>query len=312
VSRDRVARRRAVVYALLVALCVGLIAASETDPLQDVRRGVSFALAPIQATLARATRSVTDVVGALGEVDRMRQANAELSRLVEHLEDQLAQLEAVEIENERLAALLGTRAALARETLVAEVVIRQSTPFERLVTLDRGERAGVELGFAVLSEGGALVGTVVEVGPEHATVRLISDTRSLVIGIDSETRATGEVTGRLSASLAMVNIPATDEVEVGNLIVTAGLSLGREFRSFYPRNLVIGRVVDVITDPGAIVQTALIEPAANLDHLEAVLVITDYRVPSRDPGPSPDPGEDDADEDPDLDPESEFLPDEAA
>jgi rod shape-determining protein MreC len=268
-----------VVFALLVALCLLLIASSQTPAVQDVRRGVNFALAPIKEALAEGTRSVTDVVAALGEIDRLRQENRDLADRVDQLEDQIAQLTAVRAENERLSRLLKTRATLDRETVAAEVVTRESSQYERVVTLDRGEEAGIELGDAVLSEGGALAGTVVQVGRSHSTARLVSDTRSLVIGIDAATRATGEVRGRLSAPLAMGNVPATDKVEVGDLVVTAGLNIGREFRSFYPRGLLIGQIVDVLKDPGAIVQTVLVEPAASLEHLETVLVITDYQAP---------------------------------
>lgn len=279
---------------------------SESAPLQELRRGINFALAPIRETLAQGTRSVTSVITAVTEIDRLRRENVELSERVERMADELDQLAAVRHENERLSRLLETRATLKRETIAAEVVARQSTQFERVITLDRGGDSGVELGDAVLSEGGALAGTIIEVGSNHATARLISDTRSLVIGIDSASRSTGEVIGRLSAPLAMGNIPATDRVEVGDIIVTAGISLGREFRSFYPRGLLIGRVVDVLMDPGAIVQTAFVEPAARLDHLETVLVITDYQAPvPLDPGASPEPA--DAFEDEDALVEDELL-----
>jgi len=115
------------------------------------------------------------------------------------------------------------------------------------------------------------------VGNGWAAVMLISDTRSLVTGLDTRTRATGEVTGRLTAPLALANIPVTDRIAVNDRIVTAGIDLGRRFRSNYPKNIPIGRVVDVQQDPGSVVQTALVQPAADLDRIEDVLVIIGYR-----------------------------------
>ena len=43
-----------------------------------------------------------------------------------------------------------------------------------------------------------------------------------------------------------------------------------------PKGLLIGRVVDVKLDPNEVVQTVFLEPAAPLDRLEYLLVITDY------------------------------------
>jgi rod shape-determining protein MreC len=123
------------------------------------------------------------------------------------------------------------------------------------------------------------VGIVVEVGSDHAFVRLLSDTRSLVIGLDVTSRATGEIRGRLSSPLAMLNVPVTQRVEIDDRVVSAGLDLGRGYRSSVPKGLLIGRVVDVRRDPAAVVQTALVEPAADLEGLELALVITDQRGP---------------------------------
>ena len=59
-------------------------------------------------------------------------------------------------------------------------------------------------------------------------------------------------------------------------MVTAGIELAGGVRSPYPKGLLIGQVVDVQRDANDVVQTAFLEPAADLDQLEYVLVITDY------------------------------------
>jgi rod shape-determining protein MreC len=184
-------------------------------------------------------------------------------------------------ENRRLARLLEVRDRVDHATVAAGVISRQATQFERVLTIDRGSASGIREGDPVLSEGGALAGRISEVGENWASVMLISDTRSLVIGLDSRTRGTGEVTGRLSAPLAMGNIPRTDRIEVNDRVVTAGITLGRRFQSAFPRGIPIGRVVDVQAEPGAIVQTALVQPTADLDRIEDVLVIVDLAAPRR-------------------------------
>ena len=277
--RDRLARRRAVVFVLLVGLCLAMLVVSGSAPVQELRRGVIFAVSPVQDALADGTRSVTSVLGAFGEIDTLRRENQDLQSAVDQLQDELAGLEAVRDENKRLAKLLKTKDRLDHETVVAGVTSRHSTQFERVITIDSGSEAGIIEGAPVLSEGGALAGKVTEVGDGWASVMLINDTRALVTGLDSRTRATGEVTGRLSSPLAMSNIPITDKVSVNDRIVTAGIDLGKRFRSFYPKNIPIGRVMDVQQEPGSIVQTALVQPSADLDRIEDVLVLTDFKPP---------------------------------
>ena len=71
--------------------------------------------------------------------------------------------------------------------------------------------------------------------------------------------------------------------------MTAGIDLGGGVRSPFPKGLLIGTVVDVARDANAVTQTAFIQPAADLDRLEYVLVITDYQggLPPIDQQPIP-------------------------
>lgn len=293
---DRYARRRLVTFVVLLGLCVAMLVVSGSGPVQELRRGVKFAIAPLQDSLGEGTRSVTSVVSAITEVDTLRRENQVLSESVQRLEDQLATLEAVKAENKRLARLLKTKNDVDHSTVMAGVSARNSTQYERLITLDRGSETGIPDGAPVLSQGGALAGRVIEVGEGWAEVMLISDPRSLVAGRDNRTKATGNVVGRLSASLAMEEIPRTDKVSINDRIVTLGANLGQRFRSVYPKGIPIGTVVDVIEEPGSIVKIALVQPEADLDHMEHVLVVTDHKGPRRRGDPPTTESNDEADE----------------
>jgi rod shape-determining protein MreC len=276
--RERAPRKRALTYGAIVAACLVLLAIGRTEPVQELRRGVHFAVSPIQAALAGSTRSVAQVLTAFAEIDQLRLENRALRAQVAELSQEAGQLEGLRQDNARLTQLLDTDRKVSREheTMLAEVIGRQSTQFERVITLDRGTDAAIEVGDAVLHSGGALVGTVVEVGPNYSFVRLISDSRSRVVGIDTRTRGTGLLTGRLSSPLAMSEIESNNDVKVGHTVETAGIAEGRRFQSPYPKGLLIGQIIDVQHDPNTVFTTAFVEPAADLDHLELVLVITDH------------------------------------
>lgn len=287
---SRTARRRILAYTLLIALCLVLLGASSAAPFVEFRRGVGFALAPVQATLANATRSVTSVFGAITQIDALRRTNEELASRVQVLEAANQRLLSIEAENERLTELLGIQSAFAGDTVAAQVISRQFSQAERVVAIDRGTDQGISVGDPVLGSGGALVGSIMQTGSNFSQVILLNDPRSVVIGLVESSRATGEVEGRLSAPLGMTKIPATDAVAVGDRVVTAGLQLSDQIRSPYPRALLIGRVVDIEDDPSDVVQVALVEPATDLERLEYALVITDFEpvvVPPAGPSPAP-------------------------
>ena len=106
---------------------------------------------------------------------------------------------------------------------------------------------------------------------------LLTDSGSTVIGQLTTNAATGEVVGQLGGVLTMSQIDSTEKVAVGDEVVTAGIELGGGVRSPYPKGLLIGQVVDVKRDANDVVQTAYLQPAADLDKLEFLLVITDYQ-----------------------------------
>lgn len=278
---DRTTRRRLIVFVVLVGLCLAMLVVSGSGPVRELRRGVLFAVSPMQDTLADGTRSVTSVLGAFSEVDTLRLENEDLRSSVERLEDEIATLEAVRDDNKSLTKLLDIKRSLDHKTVAAEVTSYSATQSERVITLDRGLEAGIPDRAPVLSEGGALAGLVMDVGQGWTEVMLLSDTRMKVAGLDARTSATGDVSGRLDSPLEMTAIQRTDEVQELDRVVTLGARVGKRFRSVYPKGLLIGRVLDVTEEPGAVVKTALVQPAADLEHLQRVLVITDHEPPKR-------------------------------
>jgi len=140
----------------------------------------------------------------------------------------------------------------------------------------------------VVGGGGALVGQVVDVGANYSRVLLITDTRMNVVGLLQTSRGVGTVRGQLDRPLEMDGISATNQVNLGESVVTAGIELSENIRSPYPKGLLIGTVADVERSPDQLFQTALVSPAANFETLEYVLVITNYQggLPAISPEPS--------------------------
>ena len=179
-------------------------------------------------------------------------------------------------ENELLTGLLQLRDGLQYETRAVTVIARESSEARRAIVIDRGAADGIKVGQIVITLGGALAGRVVEVGSNYAHVVLMSDSTSTVIGQLLATADTGKVTGQLGGALVMSDVNAAAVVTIGDEVFTAGIELAVGIRSPYPKGLLIGRVVDVKRDPNEVVQTVFLEPAAPLDRLEYLLVITDY------------------------------------
>ena len=277
VFSNRVARRRAIAYVAVLAVTLLLMAVSSNGVAVEFQRGVSFAFRPAAAALDGLGRNLSSIVTAAGEINQLRVENDALRAENDRLRDAALRADEIQRQNELLTGLLQLRNGFEYRTLASQVIARESSEAAQRIVLDRGTTDGIRIGDVVVSAGGALVGRVVEASRTTATVQLISDSGSSVIGQLLGAAATGEVVGELPGSLAMRNIDAAVAVTLGDEVVTAGIELGAGLRSPYPKGLVIGQVIDVRRDANEVVQTAFLEPAATLDRLEYVLVILDYR-----------------------------------
>ena len=269
-------RRKGVAYVAMMVASLVLLTISSNPIVRDLQHGIAFAFRPVQIAVDGIAQDVKSIAATIAEIDRLRQENAALQVENDQLEAESRSAAEARRENEVLTGLLQLRNGLAYETRPVSVIARESSEARRSLVIDRGTDDGLKVGQVVIASGGALAGRVSEVGPNFAHIVLISDSSSTVVGQLLGSAATGVVRGQLGGALVMVDVDSAAEVTIGDEVFTAGIELGGGIRSPYPKGLLIGRVVDVKRDPNEVVQTVFLEPAAPLDRLEFLLVITDY------------------------------------
>jgi rod shape-determining protein MreC len=255
-----------------------MLLASSTEPAMTLQRVTTRALDPVRGTITGFGQGVAGLFGAIGEIDRLRRENAELRIGLAGAEQRIAELTEAARENESLRQLLGITEALEMELLPVRIISRDPSNFAWEVGVDAGTADGVREGMPVVANAdgaGALAGTVVSTTEDTARVRFIVDTRSRVIALDQVSRALGEVAGQPGGQLVMTNVPVTEAVEVGDTIVSAGLTHGSE-ASRYPGGLLVGTVQAVERDPNQLTQTAFVRPAFDVDTAERLLIVLDF------------------------------------
>lgn len=275
-SSDRAVRRRTILFGGLLAVSLGLMVVSSSGPAVELQRGFAFAFRPIQSGLNSVAGSVAGLVDTVTQIQSLHQTNEQLAQENAQLSAENARAKELERQNELLTQLLEVKGSLGFTTVTGSVVGRESAQFRRVVTLDIGSDRNVKEGDVVVGAGGALLGRVTSVTGNSATVLLINDTSSTVIGQLGANQSTGSVIGQLGGVLVMQNIDSAERLQIGDTVTTAGIDLGGGVRSPFPKGILIGTVVDVQRDANAVTQTAFIQPTADLDRIEYALVITDY------------------------------------
>ncbi|NUS39257.1 MAG: rod shape-determining protein MreC, partial [Lysobacter sp.] len=137
---------------------------------------------------------------------------------------------------------------------------------QRLV-LDAGRRDGVEVGQCVIDAGG-LLGQVVALAPQSATVLLLTDPDHAVpvVVARNGVRLVAYGQGR-SDQLRLPNIPISGDVRVGDAVVTSGLG-GR-----FPAGFPVGVITALRPDESRAFLVGDVKPAAQLDRGRDVLLL---------------------------------------
>lgn len=268
-------------FAAFTIISLLLLLASQTQAALTLQRVTARALDPVRETIGGIGAGVAGVFGTIGEIDRLRTENEDLQHRVASAEQRIAELQEAAAENGQLRELLGLSKTLDMDTLPVRVISRDPSNFTWDVGIDAGTDDGLAAGMPVVGSAqgaGALAGTVVEVGPDTSTVRLIVDTRSSVVCLDQSSRALGLVQGQLGGQLVMVQVDITDQLKEGDMVVTAGLELsGGAARSPYPKGLLVGTLQAVQPDSNALTQTGFVRPAIDFDSIDHLLVVRSYK-----------------------------------
>lgn len=263
-------------WAVLVAVSLGLVIISGSEPAQSVQELASRALAPVHAAIAGIGDGVADVIETVGEIDRLRAEAEELRSTLAGAEQRIAELQEAARENGQLRSLLGLQAVLGWDLVPARVVAAGTGAVTWEVAIDVGRDDGVRTGMPVVGAapgGGALAGIVVQSGLDRAVVQLTVDPRSRVVARDQQTDALGVVQGQPGGQLLMTQVAVTDAVTIGDTIITAGLELAEVAASPYPRGLLIGTVSALETDANGLTRTVFVRPALDPRAFEWLMVV---------------------------------------
>jgi len=155
----------------------------------------------------------------------------------------------------------------------ATVIARNPDTWRDIVTINKGSNDGLTPQMSVMSDNG-LVGKVLDVNPTSARVALLSNSDNTLVRVAAMIQGEKEsIYGTLTGFdhekniLIMSQIQATQEIKVGDKVVTSGLG------GISPSSLYIGTVEEVAMDRFGLYKEVRIKPAADTNDVRYVTVV---------------------------------------
>jgi len=259
-------------FLVLLVLILGLMRATIGDR-QDISLAEKLlrdAYAPLQVAVYKVRDYIGGIETAFGSKEMLAKRNLELSRKLGRLKYENQVLLEYLHENQRLRDMLEfkEKTADSYDLLAARVIARSPELWYRSLSIDRGEADGINKDMVVITPDG-LVGRVIATSAHTAEVMLITDRESAVGALVQETRTQGLVEGLGERNqVKMIDIPYDAPLEEGQTVVTSGLG------QVFPKGIRVGKVLKVAKESNGLLKYAIVKPAANLNSLEEVFVIT--------------------------------------
>jgi rod shape-determining protein MreC len=224
-------------------------------------------ITPFERIIVRSQTGVHDIWRNYLNLRGVRQENRELKGEIERLRLEQVRMTQDADQGRRLQALLAFREKFVSATLPAQVIGWSGSEQSRAVYIDKGERDGMTRDLAVITAEG-VVGKILEVYPGTSLVLLINDQTSGVGAILEQSRVQGVVRGSATGETIMERIMSDQAVPLGERVLASGGD------GIYSKGLPIGTVDKVFKKPSEIFWTIRVRPAAGLNRLEEVLVVT--------------------------------------
>lgn len=269
-------RRVRTVVLLALILSVVLAITGNALGLNYSAMFVKGVLTPLRSGLNAMTTQVEKMYSYMFRYEALLAEKEELEERIAQMEDNARRADALERENERLREASGLVKSRDDFVLVDSYIISwDSNDWTSSFTMDKGSAAGIEEGMCVVTANGEVVGLVTETGSNYSVVKTVLDSSLEISATVASSGYNGMVQGGYASGekgmLHMNYLPSDAVIRNSDQVVTAGSTV-------YPRDLILGYVVDAGFDETGVAKFAILKPAADFGSLEQVFIVTQFNA----------------------------------
>lgn len=260
------------VLAILLTAGLSVMGSLSNETLPDL--AVQGFMAPFRGIVSTFTKTVEKYYSYTFRYEALAAENEVLKAQIAQMEDVARKAESTSRENVRLRQQLDLKATHEDYKLADAYIIGwSSTDYNNTFTINRGTKAGIRANMVAITANGEVVGLVTQAGPNFAVVKTVLDSTLEISATITSSGYNGMVSGGYidgtETLLRMDYLPSSAIIRNQDQVVTSGSTV-------YPRGLILGSVVDAGFEQTGVAKYALLDPAADIQSLEQVFILTDY------------------------------------
>ncbi len=263
---------------ILTVLCTALIIITFntnlfTGPLNSF---AGIFVVPFQKGMTTVGTYIKDTADRLSSITKLLEENEELKAQIDELTVANTTLEQEKYELTELRNLYQLDDAYENyEKVGARIIGKDAGNWYHAFIIDKGSDDGLAIDMNVIANG-ALVGRIIDVGPDWAKVQAIIADNASVSGMVLSSSDNLIVTGNLELynqgfiSFSKL-VDDVDKVRIGDKIVTSNIS------DKYLPGILIGYISTIDDDSNNLTKSGTLTPAVDFEHMNVVLVLLELK-----------------------------------
>lgn len=242
-----------------------LILLHSINVLSPLYSTVSYLTNPLRYSLNSLSSTINDFSYSITNLSSIRDENLQLKEETQKMTEELAELEIMRDENEKLKEQLNI-IEIGDFDSIESRVIGGDARLDNYILINKGRKAGIKEKDVVVV-GKYAIGEIVSLDEYSAKVKLITSLNSNIPAQTINTKAKGLVNGSFGQSLLIENVLPDEKIDLEDIVVTSGVN------SNYPFGLILGKVSQVHNSDAGITKSADIRLIIDLRKLDTVFVI---------------------------------------
>lgn len=260
---------------ILAALLAGsVISVASRTGSSPVTKVTSLVFGPAARLASAVTSDIKGLPISFRSSSYYKRENEALKKEIDSLKEQLVDHEQVIHKNEFYKEFLDLKEEHSDYKFAEAAVIgRDAADRFGSITLNKGSAGGIAVNDPVIY-GNYLVGVVASVTPTQCVVNTLLNPNVRVSVYEIRTREVSYATTTVELAeqgyCQMTNLANETAVSDGGIVCTAGVG------GVFPRELILGSIVEIVDATVDISASAIIEPGVDYSQLTDVIIITEF------------------------------------
>lgn len=266
-----------VIIAVVIAIVTGISVTLSRAP-GAITNAVETVLSPVKSATAAVASVCEKLYGYMHDYDRLVNECADLRSQLAGVSQEEREFKELEEENQRLRELLSLSQRNSDYVFdTASIISWSSSNWESTFTINKGSaNSDIAVNDCVITSSGEVVGVIEYVYEATSVCRSVIDptfsASVLLNNVSGAASAKGDYALMKDGRLKLEYINDSNMVLTGDTVVTSGKG------GVFPDGLLVGYITGIRENAGGLDEYAEIEPAAGLDTVLDVYVITEFAL----------------------------------